>query len=139
EAEDPEDASSADRFKSKDYMDRFINPPQALAQAAERRRETQQRSERFPAEPTRDVLQFILDHAPLRPWQLDVLSIVHEEAYYFAPQAQTKIMNEGWASYWHTTIMTRQGLDPGEVINYADHHSGTVATSPHRLNPYKVG
>ena len=43
-----------------------------------------------------------------KPWQLDVLSIIRDEAYYFAPQGQTKIMNEGWASYWHSTIMTRQ-------------------------------
>ncbi len=52
---------------------------------------------------------FLLEHAPLKPWQLDVLSIIRDEAYYFAPQGQTKIMNEGWASYWHSTIMTRTG------------------------------
>ena len=66
---------------------------------------------------------FLLEHAPLKPWQVDVLSIIRDEAYYFAPQAQTKIMNEGWASYWHSTIMTRQGLTPADVINYCDHHS----------------
>ena len=48
-------------------------------------------------------------------------------------------MNEGWASYWHSTIMTRHGLTDAEVVDYADHHSGTMATSPHRLNPYKLG
>ena len=48
-------------------------------------------------------------------------------------------MNEGWASYWHSTIMTRQGLEPADVVNYADHHSGTMASSPTRLNPYKLG
>ncbi len=84
-------------------------------------------------------MKFVRDYAPLRPWQVDVLSIIREEAYYFAPQGQTKIMNEGWASYWHSTIMTRQGLEPGDVINYADHHSGTMASSPTRLNPYKLG
>ena len=68
-----------------------------------------------------------------------MLSIIREEAYYFAPQGQTKIMNEGWASYWHSTIMTRQGLTAGDVINYCDHHSGTLASSPTKLNPYKVG
>ena len=84
-------------------------------------------------------MKFIIDYAPLRPWQVDVLSIIREEAYYFSPQAQTKIMNEGWASYWHSTIMTRQGLEPADVVNYADHHSGTMASSPTRLNPYKLG
>jgi stage V sporulation protein R len=67
------------------------------------------------------------------------LSIVREEAYYVAPQGQTKIMNEGWASFWHSKIMTEKALKDSEVIDYADHHSGTVATSPGRLNPYKLG
>jgi stage V sporulation protein R len=48
-------------------------------------------------------------------------------------------MNEGWASYWHSKIMTRHGLTDAELIDYADHHSGTMATSPGRLNPYKLG
>jgi stage V sporulation protein R len=82
---------------------------------------------------------FLLEHAPLRSWQLDVLSIVRDEAYYFAPQGQTKIMNEGWATYWHSTIMTRHGLEVGDVVSYADHCSGTLASSPTRLNPYKLG
>jgi stage V sporulation protein R len=60
-------------------------------------------------------------------------------AQYFDPQRQTKIMNEGWASYWHSHIMTRHALKPSELIDYADHHSGTMATSPGRLNPYKLG
>ena len=87
----------------------------------------------------RDILLFLLEHGPLLPWQVDVLSIIRDEAYYFAPQGQTKIMNEGWASYWHSTIMTRHGLEPNDVVNYADHNSGTLASSPTRLNPYKLG
>ena len=54
------------------------------------------------------MLLFLIEHAPLKPWQRDVLSIIRDEAYYFAPQGQTKIMNEGWASFWHSTIMTQQ-------------------------------
>ncbi len=82
---------------------------------------------------------FLLEHAPLKPWQADVLSIIRDEAYYFAPQAQTKIMNEGWASYWHSSMMTRGQLRADEVIHYCDHHSGTLASSPNKLNPYKLG
>jgi stage V sporulation protein R len=65
--------------------------------------------------------------------------MLREEAYYFLPQRQTKVMNEGWASYWHSKMMTQRVLSCSEVIDYADHHSGTVATSPGRLNPYKLG
>lgn len=130
------------RFPSKDYMDSFINPPDVIERETRERREKQQErieSRSFPHEPVRDVLLFLLEHAPLKDWQHDVLSLIRDEAYYFAPQGQTKIMNEGWASYWHSTIMTRHGLTDADIIDYADHHSGTMATSPHRLNPYKLG
>lgn len=127
------------KFASKKYLDSYINPPEALAIEAEQRRKDREREENFPSSPQRDVMQFVIQHAPLKPWQVDVLSIIREEAYYFAPQGQTKIMNEGWASYWHSTIMTRQGLEPADIINYADHHSGTMASSPTSLNPYKLG
>jgi stage V sporulation protein R len=82
---------------------------------------------------------FLQEHAPLRNWERDVLGMVREEAYYFAPQGRTKIQNEGWASFWHSKLMTEKLLHPSELIDYADHHSGTMATSPGRLNPYKVG
>jgi stage V sporulation protein R len=137
--EEDDEALRPGRFVAKEYMDQFINPPDLLAAEARKRREQKTVEEKFPKEPQRDVVLFILEHAPLKPWQLDVLSIVREEAYYFAPQGQTKIMNEGWASYWHSTIMTRQGLTSADIINYADHHSGTMATSKGRLNPYKLG
>jgi stage V sporulation protein R len=48
-------------------------------------------------------------------------------------------MNEGWASYWHSTIMTTRALKDHEILDYADHHSGTMATQQGKLNPYKVG
>jgi stage V sporulation protein R len=84
-------------------------------------------------------LLFLVEHAPLQNWQRDILSIIREEAYYFLPQAQTKIMNEGWATYWHSRIMTERALTDREVIDYADHHSATLAVSPFSLNPYKIG
>ena len=130
-------SDSPPRFEAKSYMDAFINPPQKPKE--EPTDEDQHPQRRIPQEPSRDVLQFLLEHAPLNAWQADVLSIIRDEAYYFAPQAQTKIMNEGWASYWHSTIMIRQGLTSADIINYCDHHSGTMASSPTQLNPYKVG
>ncbi len=72
------------------------------------------------------MLLFLLEHAPLERWERDILAIVRDEAYYFAPQGQTKIMNEGWATYWHSTIMTEKALDASEIIDYADHHSGVA-------------
>src|ERR1700761_6421967 len=114
-------------------------PATAEAAEEERKKLKDQRVPHFPERPEKDVLLFLIEHAPLKNWQRDVLSIVRDEAYYFYPQGQTKIINEGWASYWHSTIMTTKGLPPSEVIDYADHHSGTMATSGKRLNPYKMG
>jgi len=136
-----EQDEQASKFQSKGYMDSFINPPEVLKEEA-RRRETEKekaKSQSIPEQPQRDVLLFLIEYAPLKPWQHDVLAIVREEAYYFAPQGQTKIMNEGWASFWHSTIMTQKILHPSELVDYADHHSGTMATQPGRLNPYKLG
>ena len=52
---------------------------------------------------------------------------------------QTNIMNEGWASYWHSKIMTEKALKPSEVIDFCDSHAGTLVTQPGRMNPYKLG
>jgi len=128
------------RFKSKDYMSDYINPPDVLKAEEETLRKEQDAIQRtFPERPEKDVLLFLIEFASLKPWQRDVLSIIRDEAYYFAPQGQTKILNEGWASFWHSTIMTERALEPWECVDYADHHSGTMATSRGRLNPYKLG
>ncbi len=126
-------------FKAKDYLADFINPRHE--ETDEERRQLQEKANTvsFPDHPEKDVLLFLIEHAPLKNWQRDILSIIRDEAYYFYPQAQTKIMNEGWASYWHSTMMTQKVLQPSEMIDYADHHSGTMATSGGRLNPYKLG
>jgi len=128
------------KLKSKSYMDPYINPPDYLEQKREERAEkVRNRDARFPSQPEKDVLMFLLQYAPIPNWQRDILSIVREEAYYFAPQAQTKIINEGWATYWHTKIMTEKCLDDSELIDYADHQSGTLGGQPGSLNPYKLG
>jgi len=140
-AEGKEDEPTPSKFQSKEYMDTFINPPEVLKAEAKKRENEKEtaKSLSFPEQPERDVLLFLIEYAPLKPWQHDVLAIIRQEAYYFAPQGQTKIMNEGWASFWHSTIMTQRTLHPSELVDYADHHSGTMATQPGRLNPYKLG
>lgn len=137
DSEDP--IRDVPRLKSKSYMDSFINPPEYINERREQMELARERDARFPARDVKDVLMFLLEHAPLPNWKRDILSMIREEAYYFAPQAQTKIMNEGWASYWHEKIMTEKAMDCSELIDFADHHSSTLATQPGQLNPYKLG
>ncbi len=138
--QDTERDEGVAKFKAKDYLDRWINPPAKLeAEASKRRDDAEKNRHASPTHPTRDVLQYLLDHARLEDWQSDCLSMIREESYYFAPQGITKIMNEGWASFWHSTLMTRHFVEAAEIIDYADHHSGTVQMPPGNFNPYKIG
>lgn len=138
ESEDEEPVQSP-TFE-KDYLEEFINP---LAHADFKRTQADDDEDmvlrKMPERPERDVMGFLLEHAPLSRWQYDILHIVRKEAYYFAPQMQTKIMNEGWASYWHSTIMTQKAADSSEIIDFAENHSGAMVMSPQKLNPYKIG
>jgi len=93
----------------------------------------------FPAAPTRGVLDFLVENAPLKDWEKDLLDMIREEAYYFLPQRFTKIMNEGWAVFWHRRIMAERGIEAGEMVAFADEHSKIVAPWPNRLNPYRLG
>ena len=128
------------RLKAKEYMDEFVNPQRFMDQQRKKQKEEIEAQKRFPEHPQRDVLHFLLENAPLTRWQRNVLGIIRDEAYYFNPQGMTKIMNEGWASYWHTRILTKHGvLQPSEIIDYADRHSGTTVMHKGRLNPYKIG
>lgn len=87
----------------------------------------------------KDIMLFLIEHAPLEEWEADVLGCLREEAYYFLPQRMTKIMNEGWASYWHSKILTQKALDSNEFIDFADKHAGVMAMSKQNINPYKIG
>ncbi len=89
--------------------------------------------------PTFDLLTFIREQAHLEDWERDVLGIVASEAEYFMPQRLTKIINEGWASFWHSRLLTGGLLDPSELVEFADCHSSATQAAPGQLNPYKLG
>jgi stage V sporulation protein R len=121
------------------YMQGYINPPAFLEAQRKRLDDERNRLRKFPENPQKDILLFLLLNAPLERWQHTVLEIIRDEAYYFAPQGMTKILNEGWASFWHSEIMTKKAARASEIVDFAEHHSGVVAMSPGRLNPYKLG
>ncbi|MBI4084675.1 MAG: SpoVR family protein [Candidatus Levybacteria bacterium] len=99
----------------------------------------------FPLEEEEDILGFIMTFSPkpLEDWQKDICQIVRDEAYYFQPQGRTKIMNEGWAVFWHRKIghelFERDKLTLGEAIEWDDLHSGIARPSAERVNPYHLG
>jgi stage V sporulation protein R len=107
-------------------------------------------STRFPAEPQENLLYFVEKHSPkLEPWQRELVRIVRKLAQYFYPQAQTKVMNEGWATFWHYTIVNRlheQGsVDDGFMLEFLKSHTNVIAQPAYDskayngLNPYAIG
>jgi stage V sporulation protein R len=90
--------------------------------------------------PEKDLIYFMMKHSPsLEPWQRDVMAMLHEEMEYFIPQLQTKIMNEGWASIWHSRIMRELDLPTDEHLEFAELHAGVVSPHKGQLNPYYLG
>jgi stage V sporulation protein R len=95
---------------------------------------------KFPEQPEKDLLLFIEEHSRiLTDWQRDILTMLREEMLYFWPQMETKIMNEGWASYWHAQIMRELDLTTDEAIEYAKLNANVVQPSRQRINPYYLG
>ncbi len=140
ESDADEEPVQVSRIEAKPYMEEYVNPPQVLeAERKRREAEREHAKQKLPAQPVKDVMGFLVEHAPLEPYERNLLEMVREEAYYFAPQGQTKIMNEGWASFWHSRLLTGRVLSAAEIVDFADNHSMTMQTSPQRLNPYKLG
>lgn len=94
----------------------------------------------FPPEPEKDLVWFIQEYSEtLEDWQRDIMSMLREEMLYFWPQMETKIMNEGWASYWHQRIIRELDLSSEETIEFAKLNSSVVQPSTQSLNPYYLG
>jgi stage V sporulation protein R len=107
-------------------------------------------SHRYPSEPQENILYFIEKHAPLlEPWQREIVRIVRKVAQYFYPQRQTQVMNEGWATFWHYTILNQlydEGLcTDGFMIEFLQSHTNVVAQPAFDneyysgINPYALG
>lgn len=99
-------------------------------------------NDKFPPHPEQDLLWFFINYAPLEEWEKDILDIIREEHFYFYPQMMTKIMNEGWASYWHAEIMYQyKGLSSAEYLDFLRDHEKVVQPggNPFRINPYFLG
>ncbi len=105
---------------------------------------------RFPSEPQENILYFIEKHAPLlEPWQREIVRIIRKISQYFYPQKQTQVMNEGWATFWHYTILNHlydEGLVTDKLmLEFLHSHTNVIAQPPYNshyfsgINPYALG
>ena len=129
------------RIKTNHYMDRYVNTQEYIdKQYIKHDKTIAYNSKKYPVKPVSDIVLFILEHIRLEKWQQNILSMVRDESIYFRPQMLTKVLNEGWASYWDSYIMTKCGYagDAG-IIQYAKHHSGVLGGKYAMSNPYRLG
>jgi len=94
--------------------------------------------------PSLDLLQFLIDHSPFlnldeNKWMKSVLQIIRTTSIYFQPQIRTKIMNEGWASYWHETLFLQDERIKGHEVAFARVNAGVTSMPRVGLNPYALG
>src|SRR5690606_14253391 len=145
--EEEERRLEREEHERKQYDDlwRTLPVPEPNPEPAQNRREKV-----FPPEPEENLLYFIEKHSPkLETWQRELVRIVRKLAQYFYPQTQTKIMNEGWATFWHYTILNRmheKGLvDDGFMLESRQNHTAVVAQpgcdhpAYRGINPYALG
>ena len=96
--------------------------------------------EKVPLEPEFDVLRFIMENSPkLSNWERDIIGIIHEESMYFMPQIRTKVMNEGWASFWHYKILHDLDLPDEYHLPFLKTHNLVLRPWGLKINPYHLG
>jgi stage V sporulation protein R len=124
----------------RDYMDRFVNPKSWIDLRNQQQQGELSKHEKFGVSELetqqKDILHFLINNGRLENWQQDVLSMIRDESYYFVPQIQTKVMNEGWASYWQCKIMANYA-DPNEFFDHAEMMSRVLGGGI--SNPYRLG
>lgn len=111
-----------------------------LDRKAEKQSKSKKMKRKFPPQPEKDLMLFIESYSrELTDWQRDILTMMREEMLYFWPQLETKIMNEGWASYWHQRILREMDLTSSEALEFAKLNAGVVQPSRTGINPYYLG
>lgn len=137
----------ADRVKSYihdpsigyEAVERIIDAAHSIKYQCNSFRKTAFEEGQKPEFPCDNLLQFLSEYGRLEDWERDVLQIVMEESIYFYPQIETKIINEGWATFCHYNTMNRLGLGPDLMFEFYKVHNAVVCQHPGSLNPYHLG
>ena len=138
------------QLEREEYLQKQVNDLWRTIPRDELQQEEEESTKRFPLEPQENLLYFIEKNAPLlEPWQREVVRIVRKMAQYFYPQRQTKVMNEGWACFWHYTLLNclyDEGLvTDGFMLEFLENHTNVLSQPPYYstyysgINPYTLG
>jgi len=137
-----------DPFIGPEKVERILNAAQALKFQINRQvsrppvTRIQMSKEAYDPMPERlkgDLLGFLAERGRLNDWEKDLVNIVRSETAYFIPQIETKIMNEGWASFWHYRLLTQLDLPPNLHLEFLQRHNMVVRPHQGRINPYFIG
>ena len=140
----------AEQRERQEHAQQQVNELWRTLPTAPEKEAQQAQQERFPSEPQENILYFIEKNAPLlEPWQREVIRIVRKIAQYFYPQRQTQVMNEGWATFWHYTLMNQLyddgWLTDAVMLEWLSSHTNVVYQPPvghpaySGINPYALG
>ena len=133
-----------------EYLQRQVNDLWRTIPVNPDTEERRQQEARYPSEPQENLLYFIEKNAPLlEPWQREVVRIVRKVAQYFYPQRQTQVMNEGWATFWHYTLLNHLydecKVTDGFIMEFLQSHTSVIYQPPFDsdwfsgINPYALG
>lgn len=91
-----------------------------------------------------DLIQYLIEHSDFlrkdkNEWMKSVIQVVRKTSLFFQPQIRTKIMNEGWASYWHEKLFLQDDRIRGHEVDFARAHAGVTSLPRVGLNPYALG
>ncbi|MBL7225416.1 MAG: SpoVR family protein [Desulfobacteraceae bacterium] len=91
-----------------------------------------------------DLIQFLMDKSEFlnkgeNKWMKSVVQVVRNTSLFFQPQIRTKIMNEGWASYWHETLFLEDDRIDGHEVEFARVNAKVTSMPRVGLNPYALG
>ncbi|HEY5583444.1 MAG TPA: SpoVR family protein [Ruminiclostridium sp.] len=133
--EDKEKSKSAltDKKREFPYLERYAQSE------LEDKTKLEQQEVKILEKPEEDILKFITANGRLQDWEKDILSIVRDEAQYFIPQIETKIMNEGWASFWHYKILNKLELPQNMHLEFLRKHNEVIRPLKSSINPYYIG
>ncbi|WP_226576602.1 SpoVR family protein [Halobacillus litoralis] len=130
-----DDESSGEKIRPTEYDDLW-----KMDESSSEEKPLFKKKRKFPPRPEKDLLLFIEQYSrELEDWQRDILTMMREEMLYFWPQLETKIMNEGWASFWHARILREMDLTSDEAVEFAKLNASVVQPSKTQLNPYYLG